>query len=132
MIEIIVRLQNKTARPQGEESDKKRNWKENTNNNDDNNNTDSKQNNVNVNVITNLEYEVKCPETWAWYPAKIVGFDKINSKFRVRFENEFSMCDRGFVYDIYSYKHYKYMWVELDGKKKVLKMEIIFVKHQEE
>ena len=36
------------------------------------------------------EYEVKCPQTWAWYAAHIVGFDETNKKFQIKYPDEFS------------------------------------------
>ena len=36
------------------------------------------------------EYEVKCPQTWAWYPADIVGFDEETRQFVVKYPNELS------------------------------------------
>ena len=38
------------------------------------------------------DYEVKCPQTWAWYPANISDFDPKTQKFQVKYPNEFSFC----------------------------------------
>ena len=82
--EIIVRMENRDAYKSGLKKQQKEKAQKNKNANNNN------ANDGNKNLTTEYEYEVKCQETWAWYPANIVGFDKEKLKFRVKFENEFS------------------------------------------